>query len=32
MNKLYTWKIPDFNNIDAYALIFSIGAIEKFAL
>lgn len=32
MNKLHLWKVPDLNNIDAHALLFSLGAIDKFAL
>jgi hypothetical protein len=32
MNKLHTWKIPDMANIDAHALVFSLGVIESFAL
>lgn len=32
LNKLHLWKIPDMSNIDAHALIFSLGVIEKFAL
>jgi hypothetical protein len=32
MSKIHQWKIPDINNIDEHALVFSLGVIEKFAL
>jgi hypothetical protein len=32
LNKLHTWKMPDMANIDAHALAFSLGVIERFAL